>query len=151
MKTASLFVVIPVCIVSLVAPVHAQDQTAPAQPAMNMEMDTQMSRMHENMSAAQGQMNRFRATTDPKERRMLMQDHMQTMQDSMKLMHGMTGPMKMGSSQAADLQVPPGKPMAGGEMRNHHEMMQRHMQVMQMVLELMVQQDQMMMESIFTK
>ncbi len=82
------------------APASAQDTAAPAKPAMRMEMDAQMSRMHENMSAAQQQMDKFRATTDPKGRQKLMRDHMQTMQDSMTLMHNMKGPTMMGGDQA---------------------------------------------------
>ncbi len=46
------------------------------------------------------------------------------------------------------MQTPAGKPMAGGDMMKHRDMMQGHMKMMQMMLELMVQQDQMMMVSI---
>jgi len=40
-------------------------------------------------------MEKLRATTDPKERQKLMQEHMQTMQENMKAMRGMGGPMMM--------------------------------------------------------
>jgi hypothetical protein len=140
--------------VSMVSAVSAQEASAPAKPAMGMnmgsgmEMDKPMSRMHENMSAAQQQMDKFRGTTDPKQRRKLMREHMQTLQDSMKMMHSMEGPMTMGGAQESGMQTPPGKPMASAEMKKHHDMMQGHMQMMQMLLEQMVQQDQMMMDSI---
>jgi hypothetical protein len=150
MKTTFLVAAITACTLSSIAPAPAQDAADPAKPAMSMEMGTQMSRMQENMSAAQQQMDNFRGTTDPVARRNLMRDHMQTMQDSMKLMHEMDGPTMMGSAQGNGMQMPPGPPMANGEMRNHRDMMQGHMKMMQMMLELMVQQDQMMMESIPT-
>ncbi len=160
MKTTFLLIAITAWTVSSVtpayaqdvaAPVSAQDTAVPATPAMSTEMDAQVSRMRENMSAAQQQMERFRATTDPKGRRELMRDHMKTIQDSMTLMHNMKGPMTMSGAPASNMQMPPGRPMAGGDMMNHREMMQGHMMMMQMMLELMVQQDQMMMESIPTK
>jgi len=151
MKTTFLFAAITALALSSVAPASAQDTAAPARPAMSMQMDTQMSQMQESMSAAQQQMDKFRATTDPKGRRKLMRDHMQTMQDSMKLMHDMEGPMMMGGAQGSDMQMPPSKPMASAEMKTRHDMMQGHMQMMQMMLTLMVQQDQMIMESIPTK
>lgn len=44
-------------------------------------MDTQMPRMHENLSAAQQHMDGFRVTTNSKARRKLVLDHMQSMQD----------------------------------------------------------------------
>ncbi len=160
MKPSFLFLAIAAWTLSSVTPVYAQDKAAPASaqdkavpatPVMSTEMDAQVSRMRENMSAAQQQMDRFRATTDPKGRRELMRDHMQTMQNSMTLMHNMKGPMTMGGAPASDMQMPPGRPMAGGDMMGHRDMMQGHMMMMQMMLELMVQQDQMMMESIPTK
>jgi hypothetical protein len=54
----------------------------------------------------------------------------------------------MGGAQESGMQTPPGTPMASAEMKKHHDMMQGHMQMMQMLLEQMVQQDQMMMDSI---
>ena len=154
MKDSLLASAILGCAMS-VSTVSAQETSAPAKPAMGMdmsvEMDKQMSAMHENMSAAQQQMDKFRATTDPKERSKLMQQHMQTMQDSMTMMRGMSSPMTMGGAQDSGMQMPPGKPMASGDMKKHHDMMQGHMQMMQMMLEQMMQQDQMMMESIPAK
>ena len=41
-----------------------------------------MSRMQANMTTMQAQMDKIRATTDPKERQKLMQAHMQTMQEN---------------------------------------------------------------------
>ena len=49
-------------------------------------------------------MEKIRATTDPNESQKLMQEHMQTMQEYMKMMHGMGGPeggpCMMGGPQA---------------------------------------------------
>jgi hypothetical protein len=76
---------------------------------------------------------------------------MQTMQDSLKVMHDMKSPAMMGGTRQGGVQTPAGKPMASGEMMNRRDMMQGHMQMMQMMLELMVQQDQMVMESIHAR
>ena len=43
-------------------------------------------------------MAKLRATTEPKQRQTLMQEHMQTMQENMNVMRGMGGPMTMGGS-----------------------------------------------------
>ena len=79
--------------------VSAQEQSAPAKPAMSMDMDKQMSQMQESMRTMQQQMEKIRATTDPQERQKLMQEHMQAMQENMKAMRGMGGPMMMGSGE----------------------------------------------------
>ena len=46
---------------------------------------------------------------------MLMRDHMQIMQDGMKLMHDMKGQIMMGGTRQGGMQSPAGKAMAGGE------------------------------------
>jgi hypothetical protein len=157
MKNLLLASAIVGCALS-VSTASAQEPPAAATPPKCMDMgagvdmDKQMSqmhqKMHDNMSAAQQQMDRFRATTDPKERRKLMRDHMQTLQDSMKMMQGPECPMKMGGAPATGTQPHPRKHMAGDDMQKHHDMMHGHMQMMQMLLEQLIQQDQMMMESI---
>ncbi len=86
----------------------AGDAAAPPEPAMHMDsgmagdMDKQMSRMHQNMTDAQHQMDQFQATSDPKSRRKLMKEHMRTLQDSMAIMRDMADhPMKDGGTTAA--------------------------------------------------
>ena len=117
MKTSILISAIVACALS--APiVSAQEKSAPAKPAMSMDMDKQMSQMQQNMKKMQQQMEKLRATTDPKERQKLMQEHMQTMQENMKAMRGMGGPMMMGGKKGD---------MAEGDMMKRHEMMEKRM------------------------
>ena len=124
MKTSILVATIVACALS--APiVSAQEKSAPAKPAMRMDMDKQMTRMQENMKEMQQQMEKLQATTDPKERQKLMQQHMQTMQDNMKAMHGMGGPMMEGKKGG----------VTQGNMTQRYEMMEKRMDMMQMMLE----------------
>ena len=143
MKTSILVAAI-VCALSTPI-VSAQDKSAPAKPAMGMDMDKHMSQMQENMKKMQQQMEKLRATTDPKERQKLMQEHMQTMQENMKAMRSMGGPMMMGSGQrggTAGMAKGGHKDMAGGDTMKHHEMMEKRMDMMQMMMEQMMQHDQ---------
>ena len=85
MKTSIAVTVIVACALS--APiVSAQEKSALVMPVMIMDIDKQMSQMQQNMTTMQQQMEKLRATTDPKERQKLMQEHMQTMQDNMNAM-----------------------------------------------------------------
>ena len=115
--------------------VSAQEQSAPARPAMSMDMDKQMSQMQEKMKAMQGQMDKIHKTTDSKERQKLMQEHMQTMQENMRAMRGMGGPMMMGGQKGG---------MTEGDMLKRNEMMEKRMDMMQMMMEQMMQHEQMM-------
>ena len=88
-------------------------------------------------------MEKCQATTDPKERQKLMQEHMSAMQDNMKMMHGMGGSMMTGSGEHE------GMPMAGkkaamseADMMQRHEMMAARMDMMQMMMEQMMEHDQ---------
>jgi hypothetical protein len=135
MKTSILISAIVACALS--APIaSAQDKSAPAKPAMSMDMEKQMPQMQENMKKMQQQMEKLRATTDPKERQRLMQEHMQTMQENMKTMRGMGGPMMMGGQK--------GGGMMRGDPKQRQEMMEKRMDMMQMMMEQMMQHDQMM-------
>ena len=121
MKSSMLISAIVVAALSA-SPVSAQDRPAPTKPAMNM--DRQMSQLHEKLDAMQVQMDTIHKTTDASERRKLMQEHMQAMQESMKTMHGMDGPM-----------------LKGGMMKRH-EMMGKRLDIMQKMLEQMMQREQ---------
>lgn len=119
MKNSIFLAAIAACALSA-SVVSAQEIYPPSQPArtdksMNMDMSKHMP-----------QMEKIRATSDPKERQQLMRDHMQSMQDNMKMMHGMSGPMTM------------------GDMMKRHAMMEQRMDMMQMMMEQMMQRDQVM-------
>ena len=127
MKSILLAAVFVACTVS--APIaSAQDKHVHEKPAMTMDM--------EKMKAMQAQMETIRIVTDPEVRQRLMQDHMQAMQDCMKDMRGMGGPMMQGGMMKGG--------MKDGEMMKHHAMMEQRMDMMQMMMEQMMQHDQMM-------
>ena len=97
------------------------------------------------MKAMQAQMDNIRKTSDPKERQKLMQAHMQAMQENMKMMHGMVGPMMMGGNQQGGMMMGAKKDgMMDGDMMKRHEMMEKRVDMMQMMMDQMMQRDQMM-------
>jgi len=151
MKTPSLVAAIVVCALSSVPAASAQDNAPPGKPAMSMDMGQPMSTMQANMKDMQAQMEKIRATTDPKERRKLMEAHMQAMQECMATMREQDKPMMaMGGDQTGGMAMGGDKAKAGGDMMKHHQMMQSHMGTMEMMMEQMLQHMQMM-ESVPSK
>jgi hypothetical protein len=104
------------------------------------------------MKKMQQQMDKIRATTDPKERQKLMDEHMRSMNEGMTMMRGMGGPMMMGGKPGAmgpgmmggDQKSGMGPGMMGGDPKQQQEMMGRRMDMMQMMMEQMMQHQQMM-------
>lgn len=118
---------------------------------MEMMMDEKtMAAMQERMKTMHQQMEKIRATSDPKERQKLMQEHMRAMQDGMGMMRGMGGPMMMGmgggqkGAMGAGQKGGMGPGMMGGDPKQRQEMMERRMDMMQMMMEQMMQHQQMM-------
>ncbi len=125
---------------SLSAPaVSAQKKSSPARQAMRVDMD--MSQMQENVNTMRQQMEKLQATTDPQERQKLLQAHMQTMQESMQAMHGMCGPMLMGDGQSGGAKSGH-KHTTRGDMTQRQEIMEKRMDMMQMMMEQMMQHEQ---------
>ena len=140
MKTSIL--VAAVMAFALSAPVaSAQDKSAPARPAMSMDMDKHMAQMQEKMKAMQRQMEKMQATTDPQERQKLMQEHMRAMQENMKALRGMGDPMMMTGGKPSAIAKDAHKHKAGGDMMQHHAIMEKRMDIMQMMMEQMMQHD----------
>ena len=128
MKTSILLAAIVAC--ALAAPiVSAQEQSAPAKSVMSTDLDQQMSQMQENIKKMQQQMVKLRTTTDPKERQNLMQEHMQTMQENMNTLRGIGGPMT-GSGQRGTMAIDRHNDMAGDAMTQHHEMLEKRMDML---------------------
>jgi len=163
MKTSLLFIAVTACTLSSIPLASAQDTATPAKPAMSMEMDAQMSQMQTNMTKMQSQMTKIHATSDPKERQKLMQAHMQTMQESTAMMRTMDKPMRMAGGQGTgmamggdkstpgqqgmmggDMSTPGQQGMMGGDMMQRHQMMERRMGMMQMMMDQMLQHQQVM-------
>ena len=138
MKTSILISAIAASVMA--APVaSAQNMAAPASSAMSMDADKQNSQMQENIKKMQHQMDMIATTTDPKERQKLMQEHMQTMQETMKAMRSMGGPtMKGGGMAMGDKK---GGGMMGGDVKARQDGMEKRMDMMQMMMEQMMQRD----------
>lgn len=123
--------------------VSAQDKAAPLAPVVNMEMEGQMSRMQEKMQAMQAQMDMIHRTTDATERRKLMQEHMQAMQTNMTAMRGMGGPLMKGRGEHGAIMMCGNEGgMTDGDMIKCREMMEKRMDMVQMMMEQMIQRDQ---------
>ena len=145
MKTPSLVAAIVVCALSSVPAASAQDNAPPGKPAMSMDMGQQMSTMQANMKDMQAQMEKIRATTDPKERRKLMEAHMQAMHECMATMREQDkAAMPMGGDQAAAMAMGGDKAKAGSDMMKHRHMMESRMDMMEMMMDQMLQHMQMM-------
>ncbi len=114
------------------------------------EMHRAMKKMHE-------QMEKIHATTDPQERRKLMDEHMQSMREGMKMMRGMGG-KKKGESMMEDGAAgmdkdkgmgmdrekgaeKDGKPMMGMMMMKRHKMMEDRLDGMQKMMEQMLEHE----------
>ena len=120
--------------------VRKADKPQAASPAS----EKQFEQARQQMKKMLAQMNAIRQTKDPKERQRLMDEHMQTMRDTMQAMHGMGGPMMMdmmGKQEGSGGGM--GKPMdgngaAGMNPGQHMEMMEKRMDMMQMMMEQMM-------------
>ena len=114
-----------------------------------------MRQMHEHMQKMQAQMEQIRRTEDPDKRDELIQSHMASMQDMMKMMQGMHGGKSMmgpggmmgqgmdmhggkmmGGQQGDQMAAPQGSKM---EMMNRQQMMEQRMDMMQMMMDQMMQ------------
>ena len=91
--------------------------------AMDSKMKA-MSAMHEKMMNAK----------TPEEKKALMAEHMKSMQDGMAMMSTMGG---AGMAGMADMKGP--KPMPGN-MGEHHQMMEKRMEMMTVMMQMMMDQ-----------
>lgn len=117
----------------------AQDKAPHTMPAMNTQADKDMAPMQDNIKKMQDQMDKIAVTSDPKEREKLMQEHMQTLQENMKAMRSMGGPMMRRDRMAPSDKM--GAGTSGGDMKMRQEKMEKRMDMMQMMMEQMMQRD----------
>jgi hypothetical protein len=73
-----------------------------------------------------------------------MQEHMRTMQENMKSMGGMGGPMMKGDGGQGRMAMVGPRSMSAGDIDQRQEMMERRMDMMQMMMVQMMQHDRMM-------
>jgi len=111
---------------------------APKAPAKPRADDKSVAQTQEHMKKMQDIMARMQKTTDPAERQKLMSEHMQAMQEGMKSMRGMGGGMMQGMMGQAPKDGT-AKPGTGRGVPMSPEMMERRMDMMQMMMEQMMQ------------
>lgn len=138
-------------------PEKAQQSTS-APEATVMEQSTnpgpvtarQMGQAQETMHKLQELMGKIRQTRDPKERRKLMQEHMQAMQEGLKQLHDMGGSM-MGNGDGGKqggmmMEMGAGGKTGGGmmmgDMMKMHNMMEMRMEMMATMMEQMMQREE---------
>ena len=127
-------------------PDTGQQQAAPAQD--EKAAGIKMEKMQEKMKKMQEQMEKIHATTDPAERRKLMQEHMQSMQEGMKMMGRMGGGMKGGDMMAKAKKDQAETMMDAGDgmgmcmmMMKKHKSVESRMDMMQMMMEQMTEHE----------
>ena len=112
---------------------HAPAASAP--PVAKDKVDAQLGRMHEMH-------DRMAKATTPAERHALMVEHMQVMQDGMKMMHQMsTPPMEGGvpmGAMAGDSASGGMPDHMGAGMKAHHDAMHQRMKMMEAMLQMMM-------------
>lgn len=139
---------------------------ATAKPAgTEQAADPQIGQAQETKRKLQELMGKIRQTSDPMERRKLMQEHMRAMQDGMKQMGGMGGGMMMGmgsGGKQGEMMMgmgsggkqggmmmgmgrgdKPGGGMMKGDMMKAHNMMKMRMEMMETMMEHMMQREEM--------
>ncbi|MBK8637022.1 MAG: hypothetical protein IPN92_01640 [Chromatiaceae bacterium] len=132
---ASLAFAVPVFADDAHYPQQAQETgTAPVGPA---EVAPSMEKMQDNVKKMQAQLDRIAAAKTDEERQKATAEHMQTMQENMKMAGGMMGcPMMEGGMMGKG-----GMGMMGGSspdaMARHMEQMEKRMDTMQRMMEQM--------------
>lgn len=103
-----------------------KNQGANSGMMMGMMNHDQMMAMHEHMQKMQKTMAKIKAETDPEKRQQLMDEHMHTMKEGMQIMN-------MGNGMKG------GKQMDKMDMTKRMDMMEKHMGMMQMMMEQMME------------
>jgi hypothetical protein len=95
------------------------------------------------MKAMREMRDKMAAAKTPAEHQALMVDHMKAMQDGMQMMKGMQGMSGMGGLAAMGdkptLGAKAGPKGMPADMAQHHQMMERRMDMMQTMMEMMMQ------------
>lgn len=125
---------------------HHPEQVA-AKPVQAPDAEKSVQKLKENARKLQAQTDKITKTRDPKERQKLLAEHMQTLQESMMTAKGMQAggmncPMMGGDQGGGGMMGMMHGGQGGGmtcgmpgEMMKRHEMMEKRMDMMQMMLE----------------
>ncbi len=120
---------------------HAWDQPAPARSAAHANLDQQMRRQRENMIVMQQQLDELQATSEPARRRQLLQAHLQSMRDTVKLMLSMADLSMRGHGDDG------GRPSGGygstpdPEEQHRYAMLKERLDMLQAMMEQLVERE----------
>jgi hypothetical protein len=125
-------------------PAKAAPSAKARRPAPKPPVDEKaMAQMQEHMKKMQDVMARLQKTTDPADLKKLMDEHTKAMQEGMQMMRGMGGGMMQGMMGGGMIGQAPkdaaAKPGIGRGAPMSPEMMERRMDMMQMMMEQMMQ------------
>ena len=133
--------------VSYAADEHHPDKASPSSEASRAQKsqasNKSTAQMQEHMKRMQDIIAKLQKTTDPAERQKLVSEHTKEMQEGMQLMRSMGGGMMQGMMGGGMMGDAPkdgaGKPGMGRRAPIPPEMMERRMDMMQMMMEQMMQ------------
>ena len=110
----------------------AGSASAPVSKATSSKPNPQIARMDTQMKAMAAMHDKMMAAKTPEERSALMAEHMQVMQEGMSTMNAMATPGISGTGGMGG--------MGGmqGDMAAHHQMMDKRMEMMQAMMQMMM-------------
>lgn len=126
---------------------HPGADQSQATPAQDDKAAMKMDKMQEKMKTMQEQMGKIHAAKDPQERKKLMKEHMQSMQEGMKMMGGMGAGMRGGDMMAkarkdqAESITDVGDGMEMCMMMKKHKSVEARLDIMQMMMEQMMEHE----------
>ena len=106
---------------------HHPAASASTSKVMTGKASSDMSAMNTQIKTMEEMRGKMMAAKTPEERTALMAEHMKTMQDSMTMMKGMS------SGAMGDM-----KGMQGRDMATHHQVMEKRMEMMQSMMQMMI-------------
>ena len=126
---------------------HPGADQSQATPAQDDKAAMKMDKMQEKMKTMQEQMGKIHAAKDPQERKKLMKEHMQSMQEGMKMMGGMGAGMRGGDMMAkakkdqAESMTDAGDGMGMCIMMKKHKSVEARLDMMQKMMEQMMEHE----------
>lgn len=112
------------CNTAPASPIGTAAASTPASPEPMAKMDAQMKTM-------QAMHQKIMNAKTPEEKKALMAEHMKSMQEGMAMMRGMDG---------AGMGAMKGMPGIMGNMGEHHQMMEKRMEMMTTMMQMMMDQ-----------
>ena len=126
---------------------HPGADQSQATPAQDDKAAMKMDKMQEKMKTMQEQMGKIHSAKDPQERQKLMKEHMQSMQEGIKMMGGMSAGMIGGDMMAKAKKDQAGSMPDAGDgmemcmMMKKHKSVEARLDMMQKMMEQMMEHE----------